>query len=255
MKNWALSFFCCAIFGQAIAQKIGTVSEFVSHSFLSEEVKNTHGIHFPVVEIFHYADHSGSYYCVFSESQDGTFEDKALGGTKIFNKKIKAIHLKEDQGKFYKLWELNDFTIFNENDAEEELSIWFWNSYSKFEDLDTDGMVDPIVVYGTRSNFNYTQNGRLKIILYYKGKKVAIRHQNGILDEERKTVVDEAFYHLPKEIQNEAKSIMHKLENEELAIFPHNWKKQMDEKSTLLKDSKTISLQLDIPALFEQVKK
>ena len=79
-------------------------------------------------------------------------------------------------------------------------SIWFWTKYCLFEDINKDRLIDPIFVYGT-SGDNYTGDGRLKILIYYKDKKIAIRHLNGTIDFERKTKVDQSFYDLPVAIQ------------------------------------------------------
>lgn len=51
------------------------------------------------------------------------------------------------------------------NKDEMEASIWFWTNYSGFADLDKDGLIDPILIYGT-SGMNNTDDGRVKILTY-----------------------------------------------------------------------------------------
>jgi hypothetical protein len=69
---------------------------------------------------------------------------------------------------------------------EKEYAIWFWKSYFSFEDYDGDGRVDPFLVYGTWGDDGY-ENGRIKFIIYFNGKKFAMRHQSSTFDEVRST--------------------------------------------------------------------
>jgi hypothetical protein len=121
-----------------------------------------------------------------------------------------------------KQWEINDF-ILKEKD---ESSIWFWTKYCDFKDIDEDGIIDQILVFGT-SGLNGYDEGRIKILLVYKGQKIVIRHQNGVLDFERNTQVDQAFYSLNLSLQNRIKEIMQKMIENNHAIFPYGWQDAM----------------------------
>ena len=101
----------------------------------------------------------------------------------------------------------------------------------KGSDFDKDGLIDPIIIYGTSGN-NGTEDGRIKILIYYKGKKHAIRHQNGSLDFERNTQVDADFYNLPISIQKHVRKVMKKMTDNNHAIFPYGWEENMDAKKT-----------------------
>ncbi len=68
---------------------------------------------------------------------------------------------------------------------------------------------------------NGTSDGRIKILVYHKGKKRAIRHQNGMIDFDRNTKVDRLFYELPTEIQNRVKEIMINIMKNDQGIFPY----------------------------------
>ena len=129
------------------------------------------------------------------------------------------MNLKVSEGKLVTTWELNDNIIKNEK---QENSIWFWTSYFDFKDFDNDGLVEPVLVYGTRAINGY-DDGRIKFIVYYKGKKSAIRHQNGVLDYERKTEIDKSFFSLPQKLKDNIKSKMVLMEKQDKAIFTQTW--------------------------------
>lgn len=218
------------VFCQTVTSSV--LSEERIKTLFPETVCHNLDIRFPIVKVYYYTDKSGSYYCLLTESQDETFEDSHLGGTEVANRRIKAVNLKAGQGVFTKQWEINDFIIHNK--YAEENSIWFWTNYVSFTDVEGDGLIDPIIVYGTREDFNYVGNGRMKIIMYHKGRKTAIRHQNGTLDGERETQIDSSFYELPLKMQVAVKSTMEAIRNNRHTIFPLDWEKQMKENETLL---------------------
>lgn len=148
------------------------------------------------------------------------------------NYKIKAINFAKGVNGLEKQWEINDF-ISQEND---ESSIWFWTKYCDFKDIDNDGVVDPILVYGSHGINGYA-DGRVKIILFYKGKKIAIRHQNGVLDFQRKTQVDQTFYSLDKSLQDRIKEIILKMIDDNHAVFPYGWQDAMKEQKLKIEQS------------------
>lgn len=131
-----------------------------------------------------------------------------------------------------KISELNDRVI--KNDAHEN-NIWFWTKYCDFKDYDNDSLVDLIIVYGT-SAMNGYDDGRIKFIIFYKGTKVAIRHQNGVLDFERETQVDKSFYDLPKSLKTSIMQKMELMEKNQHAIFPHGWQTAMRNKKTFFSE-------------------
>jgi hypothetical protein len=185
-----------------------------TQSIFTDSVKKEFKINYPIFRVYRYTDNSGEFYCVLTESRDSIDNEKDT-----FNQSVKAINLKFDKGKFQKVWELNDNIINNEN---EENSIWFWTSYFDFKDFDNDGVIEPIIVYGTRAMNGY-DDGRIKFIIFYKEQKVAIRHQNGILDNERKTQIDNSFYSLPKKLKDGIKTKMALMEKQDKAIFTETW--------------------------------
>jgi hypothetical protein len=192
-------------------------SEIVPQSevkqLFTDSIKREFQLGFRIFRVYKYNDRSGEYFCVLTESTDSISNDKDT-----FNHSIRAVDIKIEQDKWVKNWELND-NIINQN---EENSIWFWTRYALFMDFDGDGLIEPLIVYGTRAMNGY-DDCRIKFIIYYKGKKIVIRHQNGILDNERKTSVEDAFYSLPQALKDSVKSKMKVMENEDKAIFTETW--------------------------------
>lgn len=197
------------------------LSKQESSKIFSESLNNKLGIKFPIYKVYQCNDASGKYYIVFTESND-----KIVDKNDTINTQIKAFKIAENQNKYAVKWEMTDYIKKPSTTDYEENSIWFWTKYAAFNDIDQDGFIEPILVYGT-SGMNYTSDGRVKILIYYKDKKIAIRHQNGVLDFERNTQVDKQFYELPKKIQEYVKSIMKKISEDDNAIFPHGWEDNM----------------------------
>lgn len=181
---------------------------------ITDSVKKEFKLDYPIFRVYRYIDKSGEFLCVLTESNN-TIDSE----NDTFNHSIKAVDLKVVNDKFEKVWEINDNILKNHNG---ETSIWFWTRFSDFQDFDNDGLVEPIIVYGTRASSGY-DNDRIKFIIYYKGKKIAIRHQNGILDNERQTLVDDSFYALPQKLKDNIKTKMAVMVKEEKAIFTASW--------------------------------
>lgn len=223
-------FIFSIILGCSTANAFAQITKVTSEILSAEQVKKfldtvpeTLNIKFPIIRIYKYEDKRGRFYCVLTESRDEiSVENDTM------NYKIKAINFKAENGSYTKIWEIDDNIIKNDSD---ESSIWFWTKYCDFKDYDGDGLADPIIVYGTYGANGY-DDGRIKIIIYYKGQKIAIRHQNGVLDNERETKVDNSFYNLPQSLQNSIKQKMDLMIKNNNAIFPYGWQAAMKNKKT-----------------------
>ena len=194
-------------------------------------IKKEFGLDFPIYRVYQYNDKTGKSYIALTEQNDG------IDGKDTLHHKIKAVNVKIVDGKFQKQWEINDFTskiYLNENEMER--SIWFWTKYSSFTDIDNDGIIDPFIVYGSEGTNSY-DDGRIKLLIFYKGEKIAIRHQNGILDHIRNTQVDPKFYTLPASVQGHVKAAMNKITEHRRGIFPVGWEKNMKNKKTKFSES------------------
>jgi hypothetical protein len=193
-------------------------------ALLSDSIKKRLNLTYPIWRTYKCTEKSTVSYVVLSESQDSL---EANGN--FFNKNIKAVKLKSTSTGLVSEWEINDLTQKIVNETSIESSIWFWSKYCLFNDLDKDLAIDPIIVYGTQGT-NGFDDGRIKIVIVYKGKKTVIRHQNGVLDGDRNTLIDKSFYTLPMSIQTKVKELMKQMITNNVAIFPAGWQEGMKKK-------------------------
>lgn len=226
----ALSY-CTKSFAQNAVSTAELLTDKQVSALLPDALRTKLGINFPIFNVYKYVDKAGQYYCVLTESQDVINDDKDAFN-KMSNYKIKAINFKSENGTLTKTWEIIDNTQPN---LHGEKSIWFWIKYAEFSDFDIDGLIEPIIVYGTHGLNNY-DDGRVKFIIYYKGQKIAIRHQNGVLDDEREIAVDKAFYSLPMKLQEAVKEKMDLMVKNNQAIFPFGWQKAMQKKKVFFSE-------------------
>jgi hypothetical protein len=234
MRNFLIIFSFFTLFTEGgMAQKSKTKSELLTVEQMVDlfpySVKNTLGITYPIFRVYKNTDKSGEYYCVLTESADSV---SVRTKRDTFNRNLKAYNFKLEKKAFKKIWEFTDY-ITDENNQEE--NIWFWSKYLDFQDYDKDGLIDPIIVYGT-STTNGFDDGRIKILLHYKGQKVAIRHQNSVLDGGRITQIDPTFYTLPNPLQDALIKKIELLEAYKHAIFPNKWQEAFLKKQVLIKN-------------------
>ena len=163
------------------------------------------GVTFPIRKVYAFQDKLGKQYLIISENNSNP--DKATS-IKAFN-----VLLKEETPPQV-LWTITDAI----DDTEQ--AMWFYTHYISLTDLNNDGYIDPIVLYGTESQYGepYEEN-RVKFIIYYLGKKTAIRHQNSSLDDGRHTQIDRSYYKLPLALKKKIRSIVATLEEREHALF------------------------------------
>lgn len=193
------------------AISVTILSKQQTDQLLSAQLKKTFNIAFPIFRTYKYTDKSGEYYMVLTESNDKITADTA--GKDTISYKIRAVNLKRSPGGLIKQWEMNDFIIKNHEYGEMEERIWFWTKYSSFTDIDHDGLVEPILVYGA-AGINGYDDGRIKILTWYKGKKVAFGFQNSVSDYGRDTQYDDALNHLPKTIQQHVFGLLERIEKD-----------------------------------------
>ncbi len=229
MKKIIVFLFFGILISKAIAQTVTTSSSKLTKadtdSIFTSAFKKKNLINFPIFRAYTYTDKSGTYYVALTESADTIDKDK-----QTVNYIIKAFNFKVDKNMALKKWEINDFKLPDVKGVEKEGSIWFYTKYCTFNDINGDGLIDPIIVYGTFGPNGY-EDGRAKILLYFKGQKIAIRHQNSTIDAMRKTQIDVTFYALPEKVQMHIKELTEKMVADKHAIFPAGYAEKMGKKA------------------------
>jgi len=159
---------------------------------------------FPIYKAIEFQDKGGVYDLIFTENQ------KTISKKDTLNTKIQAICVMNDHGGFLEKWRINDLL---EDYNPKETTIWFWTKYCSTKDLDGDGYIDPIIVYGTRTE--YDEIRRVKIITIYKNKKYAIRAVECELDDCRSFKKDQNWNALPQKIKTYIDQLIVKLRKEQ----------------------------------------
>jgi len=207
-------------FSQTIPANSQLVSDEMIAKLFTEKVKTDLGIDIPIYKVIEYKDKAGLHYLTLMESEYSKNEDKPL-----FDK-IKLVDAISTNGILKTNWTITDFLKPEDVKNDPYFSIWIWTKFLQINDIDGDGISDPIIVYGIRSQNNIDE-GKIKIITIYKGKKYVIRHQNSSMDWGRNTQVDKLFYTLPIKIQTKVKETMTQITENGNGIFPAGWQKNM----------------------------
>jgi hypothetical protein len=201
------------VHGQQPYPPASVLSSAEIKTILTDSAKKEFKLSFPISQVCKYTDKSGNYFCVFMESNDSTGLTAEKPDT--FSRNIRAVDLRLVGNTLTKVWELNDHILTN---SEHEYAIWFWKKYCSFEDYDGDGLIDPFLVYGTWGDGGY-ENGRVKFIIYLKGKKYAMRHQSSTFDEVRSTEFDAGYDSIPKKLRDEMDAKIARSQKENRAYF------------------------------------
>ncbi|WP_291285138.1 M949_RS01915 family surface polysaccharide biosynthesis protein [Flavobacterium sp.] len=163
---------------------------------------------FPIYKAFECSDKGGVYELLFCENQ------KTITQNDTLNTKIQAIYVLNDHGGFLEKWRINDLL---EDYDPKETNIWFWTKYSSTKDLDGDGYIDPVIVYGTKTEYNEIR--RVKIIAVYQNKKYVIRAVECDLDYCRSFKKDSNWNSLPQKIKTHIDQLVVKLRKEQNLIL------------------------------------
>lgn len=196
-----LSFSSSFIFSQKIESHRLTKQEIAQREL--EKLTD-----FPIYRAFEFSDKGGVYELVLGENQ------KTISNKDTLNTKIQAICVINDHGGFLEKWRINDLL---EDYNPKETDIWFWTKYCGTKDIDGDGYIDPVIVYGTRNE--YDEIRRVKIITVYKHKKYVIRAVECVLDDCRSFKKDSNWNSLPQKIKTYIDQLVSKLRKEQDLIL------------------------------------
>ncbi len=207
-------------------------SQFVSKlskkeivSIFTRRKQNQLGISNTIYQVYSYKDESGENYLVLTDHIKEINEKKDTLYDNVY-----ALNLTNKNNQLKK-----KSTVKGEIDMDWETSIGFWNKYSELSDLNNDGVVDPILVYGATGQNMYADS-RIKIMVYYQGKRVSIKHQNSEIDDGRLTKINKKFYYLPISIQEAVKEKMKLMTENRHALFSKDWENKMKNKAARLED-------------------
>ena len=157
---------------------------------------------FPIYRAYEYQDKGGVFELVLCENQTNKKD--------TLNTKIQAICGMNDHGGFLEKWRLNDLL---EDYEPKETNIWFWTKYCSIKDIDGDGYIEPVIVYGTRNENDEIR--RVKIITVYKNKKYVVRAVECDLDICRSFKKDSNWNSLPQKIKLYVDQLVVKLRKEQ----------------------------------------
>lgn len=181
------------------------------------------GLSNKIYQVYSYKDTADEYFLVLTDHIAETTPEKDTLYDNIY-----ALNLINKNYRFKK-----KSTIQGEIKDEWETSIGFWNQYCQLTDLNNDGIIDPILVYGTTGQNQY-EDGRVRIMTYYNRRRVSIKHQNSEIEDGRLTKINENLYTFPEEIQEAVKEKMRQMIKNGHATFTKGWEKEMKKKATRL---------------------
>lgn len=200
MKNYfflLFSFYSALIFSQKTESR-----KLNKQEIAQKQIENT--TEFPIYKAYELKDKNGISNIVLCENQ------KVISKEDTLNTKIQANFITIENGQSRIKWTINDLL---EDYIPKEITIWFWTKYCSFKDLDGDGYIDPIIVYGTRTEYDEVR--RVKIITVYKDKKYVIRAVECDLDDCRSFKKDSNWNSLPQKIKTYTNQLVIKLRKEQ----------------------------------------
>ena len=157
---------------------------------------------FPIYKAYEFQDKGGVFELVLCENQSNKKD--------TLNTKIQAICGMNDHGGFLEKWRINDLL---EDYIPKETNIWFWTKYCSTKDIDGDGYIEPVIVYGTRTENDEIR--RVKIITVYKNKKYVIRAVECDLDICRSFEKDKNWNLMPQKVKTYINSLVEKLRKDQ----------------------------------------
>ncbi|HSC40038.1 MAG TPA: hypothetical protein VLD19_19275 [Chitinophagaceae bacterium] len=195
------------------AQTSRILPKAATDSLFSEQRKKELDIKYPIVRAYQYSDKSGRYYLALTERSL-----PLLNGKDTLVTHIEAFCLQDDNGRLVQKWKMKDAMDTT------EYKIWFWTRFMEVKDLDKDGYIEPLLVYGSTNIAEEGQGRRVKILLYYKGNKIAVRAVPGATDDDPRTLqIDKEFSTLPPPIQSYLHTLMRHMNREyEQYLFPNH---------------------------------
>ena len=209
----------------------GAIQQHLDFSLLHDTILQGLEIYYPIVMKQDYIQNKSNHIMILTQNSDDLNKD----GLVEEHSHVVAFGFNLSPEGIKQVWKLQDMLKEQKASGDLESNIYWQKQYCAAEDSDKDGNDEIYLVYSSEGN-NSISDGRLNIFVIYNGKKYHIKHQNGVLDFERFTVVDSAFKNLPKSVMNKFFTIMEDIEKNELSIFPYGWKEKISSGATKVEE-------------------
>ncbi len=154
-----------------------------------------HGVPLKLSRCHHWVDRSGEYQLWLMASEDRVVDEYHLSRSLAAQ-----LFRKLPDGTLAPQWVIRDRV------AEGESGAWFSQHLTEFPDLDGNGVLTPVLVLRFVPEKDSDSGepvaagpyeGRLKLIFFHDGTKVAVRAVTGGLDDERHTTATDSYFTLP----------------------------------------------------------
>ena len=171
-------------------------SRCVDDAFLlHRDTLKTAKVSLPVIAHFCYRDKGGDYVMYLTGSGDRRYDGDTLSS------KIGAHLFKINAGPT-----LAAAGTVSDSAPQGMAGVQWWSKLTELNDIDGDGLVDPILVYRFYASddgkmLSDIYEGRLKIIAFHRDAKAAIRAITGTLDGQRSTTASAPYFKLPPVLQ------------------------------------------------------
>lgn len=193
---------------------------------LTPEIKKYLGILFYNIRyVYRYKNVSENNYIILAENPYNDYKDNPP----LYNDYLKLLFCINEGNLPLIRYDISDLIDIKSG----EFDIRFLQKYFSIEDLDMDGVVEPIIVYGAMGENGY-HNGWIKIIINYKNELSTIIINNSDKKNEKSISLTSKFYSLPNIIQQKTISILEKIETDSLMNYPKNWKEDFKRQETLI---------------------
>ncbi|WP_028296254.1 M949_RS01915 family surface polysaccharide biosynthesis protein [Olivibacter sitiensis] len=171
-----------------------------------EEVLYGQEVDIPAFKGYEFTDRDGTWDVVLCERPYRVVEGDTLRNA------IAAFCFVQDHGGYLKKWEFSDVLLGAGEEDSRERDLLFWTRYARFEDLDGDGLADPLLVYASLSGDGEEGNiARINIHLYHKQERITVQAVESVLDEGRSLRFSKGYTVLPPSIKQQLDELLEKI--------------------------------------------
>ncbi|NDV70407.1 YARHG domain-containing protein [Dysgonomonas sp. 25] len=181
--------------------------------------KSLNLVSYDIRDVYFYSDDTGKHSLILSSIPYDPYDDQG----DVFNHIIKVNYCKVEGDRF--MYSENELTDLVMQEAG-EIDIRFLTQYTSIDDVNGDGIANPIVVYAVMCDEGY-RNGWVKVVVKYGGVLSTVYISNSA--EERNPVmsITSGYYALPVEMKGRVKSLLLRIEKDGFLILPDDWEQKM----------------------------